>query len=188
MSKTKHAIYEAAIKVFSKSGYDGATMDDIALEAGVAKGTLYYHFKSKEEIFSYIISEGMKVLKEDLEAATSIESNPIGKLENLCRTQLQVVYENRDFFKVVMSQLWGTEIRHLQLRELIGDYIENIESHLKEAVAEGVIKTSDTALMSFTVFGAICSAAVYELINKDVNEVDKVIENLIHYILKGIQA
>jgi AcrR family transcriptional regulator len=52
MNKTKNTIFEAAIKVFSSNGYNGATMDDIALNAGVAKGTLYYHFKSKKKFLS----------------------------------------------------------------------------------------------------------------------------------------
>ena len=51
MSKTKQGILNSAIKVFSTKGYDGATMDDVAIVGGVAKGTLYYHFKSKEELF-----------------------------------------------------------------------------------------------------------------------------------------
>ena len=51
MNKTKRAIFESAIKVFSKSGYTGATMDEVVAKAGVAKGSLYYHFKSKEELF-----------------------------------------------------------------------------------------------------------------------------------------
>ena len=50
MNKTKNLIFESAIKIFSESGYRGATMDDIAANASLAKGTLYYHFKSKEEI------------------------------------------------------------------------------------------------------------------------------------------
>ncbi|MPM64998.1 hypothetical protein SDC9_111890 [bioreactor metagenome] len=45
MNKTKMTIFEAAIKTFSNSGYNGTTMDQVAEAAGVAKGTLYYHFK-----------------------------------------------------------------------------------------------------------------------------------------------
>ena len=55
MNKTKNLIFESAIKTFSESGYRGATMDDIASNAGLAKGTLYYNFASKEEIFNFIV-------------------------------------------------------------------------------------------------------------------------------------
>ena len=65
MNKTKRAIFDAAIKIFSTNGYEGATMDDMAQAAGVAKGTLYYYFKSKEEIFKYIITEGVEVIMKE---------------------------------------------------------------------------------------------------------------------------
>ena len=55
MSNTKDAIFFAAIKVFSTNGYAGATVDEIAAVAGVAKGTLYYNFKNKEDIFKFVI-------------------------------------------------------------------------------------------------------------------------------------
>ena len=57
MSNTKDAIFFAAIKVFSTNGYAGATVDEIAAVAGVAKGTLYYNFKNKDinsSIYEYI--------------------------------------------------------------------------------------------------------------------------------------
>ena len=51
MNKTKRKIFSAAIELFSKNGYDNATVDDITAIAGVAKGSLYYHFSKKEDIF-----------------------------------------------------------------------------------------------------------------------------------------
>ena len=49
MNRTKRLIFDSAIRIFSDCGYRGATMDDIASNAGLAQGTLYYHFTSKEE-------------------------------------------------------------------------------------------------------------------------------------------
>ncbi|SKA80125.1 transcriptional regulator, TetR family [Clostridium sp. USBA 49] len=188
MSKTKKAIFDAAIKIFSINGYEGATMDDMAQEAGVAKGTLYYHFKSKEEIFKYVITEGIEVIKEQIAEVTEKEKNSLSKLKALCRLQLNLVYEKKDFFKVIMSQLWGQEIRQLELREVIGKYINSIEKYIKDAMDEGVIKKGDPYFMAYIFFGLLCSAAVYELINKGRSNIDEVTENLMMYILNGIQV
>ena len=62
MNRTKRLIFDSAIRIFSDCGYRGATMDDIASNAGLAKGTLYYHFTSKEEIFNFIVEEGIQKL------------------------------------------------------------------------------------------------------------------------------
>lgn len=187
MNKTKRAIFEAAITVFSKDGYNGATMDDIAVNAGVAKGTLYYHFKSKEEIFNYIITKGMHMMKEEVEAATKIEDDVLMKLKTMYKVQLKLVYDNKNFFKVIMSQIWGQEIRQMELRKLIEVYIATIESFLKEAIEHGVVKAGDSSFMAYTFFGMLCSSAVYELLNSDQMDVDNLIENLMNYVLHGIQ-
>jgi len=188
MNKTKKAIFEAAIKVFSSSGYTEATMDDIALKAGVAKGTLYYHFKSKEEIFKFIISEGMNVIKEHIEEAVNKEENPLDKLRVFCKEQLMLVYENRDFFKMLMSQLWGEELRHLEIRDTIKIYISGIEKHLKDAMDKGYIEPRDTHFVSYTMFGTLCSAAAYEIVRNENKDINQVIEDSFNYILKGIQG
>lgn len=186
MNKTKDAIFEAAIKVFSQNGYNKATMDEIALNAGVAKGTLYYHFKSKEEIFKYIIKEGMKIIKNEIEETSERIKEPVDKLKAISRIQLEIVHKNRDFFKVIMSQLWGQELRQLELREAIGNYIRYIESFLRAAMEDGCIKGGETKFMAYTFFGNLCSAAVYELMSDECENVGKLQENLMHYIFEGI--
>ncbi|MCT8978729.1 TetR/AcrR family transcriptional regulator [Clostridium sp. CX1] len=187
MNDTKKSIFESAIKVFSKCGYNGATMDAIASEAGVAKGTLYYHFKSKEEIFNFIVREGMELIKNSIEDVASEKDNILCKIKVLCRIQLSLVYESRDFFKVVMSQIWGEELRQLELRAAINKHICYTQSYLEEGMDKEVIKRGDSYLMAYTLFGTICSTAVYELINDDKGSLDQLIERQLKYILEGIQ-
>ena len=186
MNNTKRLIFEAAINIFSNCGYNGATMDDIALKAGVAKGTLYYHFKSKEDIFNFTISEGMNVIKEEIDAAVIVEENPIEKLKALCRIELNLVYKNRDFFKVVMSQLWGQESRQQELREALHNYIKYFEKFIEPAMDGGYIKKADPSFIAYSIFGTLCSCAVYELINKSETSIEETTEKLMSYILKGI--
>ena len=186
MNNTKRLIFEAAINVFSNCGYNGATMDDIALRAGVAKGTLYYHFKSKEDIFNFTISEGMNVIKEEIDAVIFVEQNPIEKLKALCKVELNLVYTNRDFFKVVMSQLWGQESRQQELREALHSYIRYFEKFIEPVMAGGFIKRADPSFIAYNIFGTLCSSAVYELINKNKTSIDTTTDELMDYILKGI--
>ncbi len=186
MNKTKKLIFESAILVFSECGYNGAAMDEIASRAGVAKGTLYYHFKSKEDIFKFIINEGMNVMSEETEAAITLEENPIEKLKVLCRVELTLAYKNRDFFKVLMSQLWGEQVRQYELREVIHNYIQNLEQYIKDAMDGGYIKKGETSFIAYTLFGTLCSASIYEMINKEKAEVEVVIDSLVKYILNGI--
>ena len=63
MNKTKRKIFEISMKLFAEKGYDATSIEDITATVGVAKGTLYYHFSSKEEIFNLLVEEGIKLLK-----------------------------------------------------------------------------------------------------------------------------
>ena len=186
MNKTKNLIFESAIKIFSESGYRGATMDDIAANAGLAKGTLYYHFTSKEEIFNFIVEEGLKILQNQVIEVQEMNIGPIEKLIKICKIQLTFLYGYTDFFKVVMSQLWGNESRQDELRQKIRTYINEIEINIKNAMADDQIQKGDTELIAFQFFGSLCSSAIYESIHIEKISLDNIIESTIKFTLKGI--
>ena len=54
------------MKLFADKGYDATSIEEITATVGVAKGTLYYHFSRKEEIFHFLVEEGMKLLKNSI--------------------------------------------------------------------------------------------------------------------------
>ena len=186
MNKTKNLIFESAIKIFSESGYRGATMDDIAANAGLAKGTLYYHFTSKEEIFNFIVEEGLKILQNQVIEVQEMNIGPIEKLIKICKIQLTFLYGYTDFFKVVMSQLWGNESRQDELRQKIRRYINEIEINIKNAMENGQIEKGDIELIAFQFFGSLCSSAIYESIHIEKISLDNIIESTINFTLKGI--
>tara|TARA_B100000212_G_scaffold168649_1_gene126742 strand:+ start:105 stop:698 length:594 start_codon:yes stop_codon:yes gene_type:complete len=64
-------ILSGALDVFKAKGIEGSTMDEIALASGFGKATLYYYFKSKEEVFAAILSNGWKTLWDNLEPVIS---------------------------------------------------------------------------------------------------------------------
>ena len=70
MNKTKRKIFEISMKLFAEKGYNATSIEEITATVGVAKGTLYYHFSSKEEIFNFLTEEGMKLLKNSIEIKT----------------------------------------------------------------------------------------------------------------------
>lgn len=186
MNKTKNLIFESAIKIFSESGYRGATMDDIAANAGLAKGTLYYHFTSKEEIFNFIVEEGLKILQNQVIEVQKMNMGPIEKLIKICKIQLTFLYGYTDFFKIVMSQLWGNESRQDELRQKIRTYINEIEVNIKNAMENGQIEKGDIELTAFQFFGSLCSSAIYESIHIEKINLENIIDSTIRFTLKGI--
>lgn len=186
MSNTKDAIFFAAIKVFSTNGYAGATVDEIAAVAGVAKGTLYYNFKNKEDIFKFVIQRGIEKWECNLGKVADSDLEPIEKLKAICATQLRILYERKDFFSIILSQLWGTEKRQLELRERVNLYIGRIKLILDEAQKRGEIKEGNTGLMAHVFYGSLVSTAIRELLDKDNVQIDEIIEEFSDIYLNGI--
>ena len=91
MNKTKRKIFETSMKLFAEKGYDATSIEEITSVVGVAKGTLYYHFSSKEEIFNFLIEEGMKLLKNSIEIKTTKLDNSIDKLKAIILIEIKVI-------------------------------------------------------------------------------------------------
>lgn len=187
MNRTKNLIFEAGIKAFAKKGFHKSTVDEIAETAGIAKGTLYYHFKSKEDIFKFIIDEGIKTIEDEIRNKTENIDNPIDKLKMVCKTQYQLTVEYREFFKTMLEQLWGDEERQFQIRNALKKYFEIIESYLDEAVKSGMIPKCNIEVTAYNFFGAITSTVVYSLSNNNVDS-DELEKNATDFVMRGIGA
>lgn len=186
MNKTKSAIFKAAIKVFSSYGYTGATMDEIVNCAGVSKGSLYYHFKSKEELFNFIIDEGINLIIENVDEATKNIDNPLERLEISARVQLKYAYERKDLIKVIMSQLWGSEERNEIIRSKVKVLLNKANENLEDAMNKGNIEKRDSIFLSYSFLGMVFSSALYELLNEDESNYDESIEKFMINLKYGI--
>lgn len=67
--ETRTRIMEAAIKLFSKRGYNKASVDDICKEAGISKGAFYHHFKSKQALFLALLDGWLQTIDHAIEAS-----------------------------------------------------------------------------------------------------------------------
>lgn len=136
MNKTKRKIFETSMKLFAQKGYDATSIEEITATVGVAKGTLYYHFSSKEEIFNFLVEEGMKLLKNSIDIKISKLDNTIDKLRAIILIQIKIITKYEDFMTIVLSQIWGHEQRNIMCKDKVIQYIKTIE----DIIAEGIEK------------------------------------------------
>lgn len=143
MNKTKRKIFETSMKLFAGKGYEATSIEEITATVGVAKGTLYYHFSSKEEIFNFLIEEGMKLLKNSIEIKTDKLKNSVDKIRAIILIQIKVIVKYEDLITIVLSQIWGTEERNHRCREYVFEYVKMIEKIVEEAIQRQEIKKGD---------------------------------------------
>ncbi len=161
MKKTKRKIFETSMKLFSEKGYDATSIEEITATVGVAKGTLYYHFSSKEEIFNFLIEEGMKLLKISIEIKTSKCTTTIDKLKAIVLIQLKGIKKYENILTIVMSQVWGREPRNVLCKEKVLEYIAVIQKIIEDGLEKGDIKTCDPEVLACELFSLTCSTLIY---------------------------
>ena len=136
MNKTKRKIFEASMKLFAEKGYDATSIEEITATVGVAKGTLYYHFSSKEEIFLFLVEEGVKLLKNSIAIKTAKLTDSLDKIRAIVLIELKVLVKYESFMTIILSEIWGTGSRSKMCRDYVFDYIQMIQ----EIVEEGINK------------------------------------------------
>ena len=170
MNKTKRKIFETSMKLFAQKGYDATSIEEITANVGVAKGTLYYHFSSKEEIFEFLIGEGVKLLKNSIEIKTERLSNSLDKIKAIVLIQIKVLVKYEDFMTIVLSEIWGNTSRSMLCQKYIFEYIQEIEQIVKEGIQKGEIIDTDPNVVASGIFGFTCSSLIYEKrSNKNIN-------------------
>jgi AcrR family transcriptional regulator len=104
ISKKKKIIL-AAIAEFAKDGFEKASMDAVALRAKVAKGTVFYHFKSKTELFEEIVAEGQKGLEEKISREIEGLKTNKEKIEKIIEIEVEFIKKYHDLFLVYLGDV-----------------------------------------------------------------------------------
>jgi len=162
MNKTKRKIFETSMKLFAEKGYEATSIEEITATVGVAKGTLYYHFSSKEEIFNFLIEEGIKLLQNSIDIKTAKRSNYIDKIKAIVLIQIKIVAKYEDIITILLSQFWGNEERHKKCQNLVYEYIGKIEKIVQEGIEKSEIKQGDSQVIASEIYGLICSTLIYK--------------------------
>jgi AcrR family transcriptional regulator len=187
MNKTKRKIFETSMKLFAEKGYDATSIEEITATVGVAKGTLYYHFSSKEEIFNFLIEEGVKLLQNSIDIKTSKLENYIDKLKAVILIQIKIVNKYEDFITILLSQFYGKEARNKMCQKHVYEYIDKIEKIVEEGINAGQIKNGNPKVIASEIYALIASTLVYKLKNNEEMDVIKLYREFENTIIEGLK-
>lgn len=187
MNKTKRKIFEASLRLFSEKGYDATSIEEITATVGVAKGTLYYHFSSKEEIFNFLIEEGIKLLQNSIDIKTAKLDNYIDKLKAIILIEIKIVVKYENFITILLSQFYGKEARNQKCQKLIYEYINKIEQIVENGMKNKQIKQGDPKAIASEIYGLIASSLVYKLKNNEDINVIKLYREYENTVIEGLK-
>ncbi|EJR54656.1 hypothetical protein IIM_01596 [Bacillus cereus VD107] len=138
----RNEILETAEKLFVTKGYTKTTVNDILKEIGIAKGTFYHYFKSKEEVMDEII---MRIIKADVAKAKAIVSNPnIPVLDKLFRILMEQSPKTGDIKEKMIEQFHQPNNAEMHQKSLVQSiiYLSPVLTEvLKQGIEEGIFST-----------------------------------------------
>jgi len=147
----RDAILEAAKLVFAELSYGSATVRDIIRRTGLASGTFYNYFKSKEEVFEALMDANAQTIRPSLrkvrQEATDFES----LVENSFQAYFEFIAKNRAGYAVVRRNA-GTVRMRLETPEIVAGFDE-LKEDLDTAIVAGLIPAVDTAFLTAAMAG-----------------------------------
>ncbi|NOZ94612.1 MAG: TetR/AcrR family transcriptional regulator [Acidobacteria bacterium] len=152
-------ILRRAARVFLERGYDGASMDEIAREAGLTKPGLYYHFASKTELLFAVMTFAMDELERETFAAMATASDPLEKLRAILHTHAWLITREKDraFTLLITTELGSLdpEDRRVVVQRL-RSYRTLIQATLEQLAGEGILRPgTDPDVAAHTLMGMI---------------------------------
>lgn len=172
--EVKQAIKDAARRVFAKWGLNKTTMEDIASEAGKGKSTLYYYFKSKEEIFETVAIDELNRIS--LKACTSIAAidSPKDKMKAYITSTITEMKQIIGVYSLIKGDIKGNKALIDNIRQ---QYDQSEERILREMLRQGLelnefnsIKETELDKAANVLVGMIRGLQLYLFLENEDNE------------------
>ena len=175
----RERILDAALKLFAHEPYQAVTMDRVAAAAGVAKGTLYLYFPSKDALYLGVISDGLDTAYRTYQASADPKLPVVERMRRSIAVTVEFYDKRRDFL-----QFFATE--EPRLSEARNRIIESsrertfnfFASLIEEGIRLGVFTRVDPRLATLTIQGAIRSLLLYYGPGRPVSELSRELGNL----------
>jgi TetR/AcrR family transcriptional regulator of autoinduction and epiphytic fitness len=136
-------ILDAARSVFARKGFALGIMDEIAHEAGIAKGTIYLYFRSKTEVYRALLDHDMRILQQStlkrIDAAPTLK----GKIHAFLLVRLENADEKREIFRIMDSERTNLSMTRRQYRDFLSEPVDRLAAAIEEAAKRGQIHPID---------------------------------------------
>jgi TetR/AcrR family transcriptional regulator, fatty acid metabolism regulator protein len=186
----REAILRAAITVFAHNGYFNSKVADIAREAGVADGTVYLYFKSKEEILHQIFDRSVDEALASAREEISLITDPRDKLRRIALLHLERLGADRDLAVVFQVELRGsTKFMEEFSAAGFAEYLSLIRTTFEEGQQAGVFRSDlNSNVVAKIVFGALDEMATNWILSKRRYKLAPMADQVLDILLNGVKV
>lgn len=183
----KNKIIDAATILFNEQGYFQTSMDDIASHANVAKGSLYYHFKSKAELFTEAVIDGLNYLEGVIQEIINADGEATVVAYEIIKALVSLYGTNRPLVDIVMNS--SHTVTEGALIEKIEKAKRNLIQQIASAITMGkndeALRNCNSEIVASAMISYIYTFATecYAQGTMDANEIAEAIQTL---LMKGL--
>lgn len=188
------SIQDAAMRVIARKGMAAATMQDIAEEAGVAKGTIYLYFRDRDELVEKTFDRAITELHRQVDAALERDEPFEQKLRAVLIAEMSFFRENREFFRLYNSLKYpegSAQTQRRQKRTCQPRYrtrVARFATVLEEAMDRGEIRRMDAPRLALFISEAVIAIVIERITEENPPTEEQDVEWIAKTILDGIRS
>jgi AcrR family transcriptional regulator len=183
-------IMQAALACFTRKGYNNTTMDDIVAESGLSKGSLYWYFKSKDDLFAAAIMSLLMNVGQEAFAALEQCTTASDKLRALAQAMVNFCKEAEGFFSLFL-EFWASSPRREEAGQLwvsmLVQYKDLVVGIIEEGVRNGEFKPVDAEQLAWVMMAAYDGLAAYIMFIPDM-DLERISQVFVETLLGGLAA
>ncbi|MBU0511067.1 MAG: TetR/AcrR family transcriptional regulator [Chloroflexi bacterium] len=187
----RNQIVEAATRVFARLGFNKARMDDIVDESGLSKGTLYWYFKSKDDIITAILDSMFK--REVARMNESLGSDLSAKERLIAFTEFII----EDIVKMkpllpILFEFWGLLMRRKTVKQVLGQYYLSYMNAatpiIQQGIDQGEFRPVDPDSVAIAIGAIFEGTIILWAYAPETIELNKHIKTSIDLIIEGLEV
>ena len=157
-------IRQAAIRIFSRKGFYNTRAEEIAHEAGIAVGTIYNYFASKEEILLSIFKTEFEQQMQGFRSLLASDLPVLEKIKKILQDHFSRLTEHGDLAQLLMQERFNPgEGFRAKLLELYRGMISRIEQLIQEGIDNNWVRSCHPRIIAYALLGVVESLSVYAL-------------------------
>jgi AcrR family transcriptional regulator len=165
-------IVAAAMEVFAEEGFGRATMEAVARRAGVAKGTVFVYFPSKQDLFRAVAQDVLSANFSEFAAAASGLDRPLDELIPLLLARAARVGESptASIIRILVAEARSfPDLAQVWHDEVVAKMLGLLTATIAQAQARGEVRAGDPKLYAFSIFGPMMAGVIFREVFRDVD-------------------
>jgi AcrR family transcriptional regulator len=187
----RRQIMQAALVCFARKGYHKTTMDDIVAECGLSKGTLYWYFKNKDNLFISLIKSYFFDVRQGTDAILEQHPTASGKLRGMTQAFVEFFRAGGEYFSVLF-EFWLQSALRDELNQFmsaaLSQYRQIVASVITEGIQSGEFKAVNADQVALAAMAAFDGLSFYAMLIPDEVDLERTCQVFIETLLNGLMA